>query len=423
MSGNPVISIEQISKRYRLGHTLSSDNFREMITSAMTQHWRGKASSVPATDADFWALRDVSFSVDQGEVVGILGRNGAGKSTLLKILSRITPPTAGRAHIRGRVGSLLEVGTGFHHELTGRENIFLNGAVLGMKRSEIMAQFDRIVAFAEIEKFLDTPVKRYSSGMYVRLAFAVAAHLTLDVMFIDEVLAVGDVDFQKKCLARMDEAARGGRTILFVSHNVNAVERLCQRVIVLERGTVAGIYTDVRQGISRYLDNGVRTGTVWENTGHECSNDYFVPSRIEARSTSVNSQANGAGFPNTHPIEVTIEGEIRQTDRALQIGLALFDETGSTVFRSYTIDRPEQNWPQLSPGPVRLAVTIPPRLLNEGTYRAELVACLFQREWLIEPGRQPAFVSFTIQGGLSDSPYWTEKRQGVIAPVLNWIVC
>src|SRR5438067_1220861 len=194
-------------------------------------------SQLPRTE-EFWALRDINFSVRRGEVVGIIGRNGAGKSTLLKILSRITEPTEGKVTLRGRVASLLEVGTGFHPELTGRENIYLNGAILGMHRAEIKAKFDEIVAFAETEKFLDTPVKRYSSGMYVRLAFAVAAHLEPEILVIDEVLAVGDAEFQKKCLGKMDEVARGGRTVLFVSHNMAAVTALCGRAVLLRHGHV-----------------------------------------------------------------------------------------------------------------------------------------------------------------------------------------
>ena len=201
---------------------------------------------------DFWALRDVSFDVQQGEVLGIIGRNGAGKSTLLKILSRITEPTAGRVTLRGRVASLLEVGTGFHPELTGRENIFLNGAILGMSRAEIRRKFDEIVAFAEVEQFLDTPVKRYSSGMYVRLAFAVAAHLEPEILVVDEVLAVGDAEFQKKCLGKMGEVAKGGRTVLFVSHNMAAIRRLCSRVILLKNGRITQS-GNVNQCIDTYL--------------------------------------------------------------------------------------------------------------------------------------------------------------------------
>ena len=240
----PIVSVERLGKRYRLRHQQDDAPYatlRDTIARAWSAPFRragGTRPPSPATE-DFWALRDVHFDVSPGEVVGFVGRNGAGKSTLLKILSRITEPTSGRVVLRGRVASLLEVGTGFHPELTGRENIFLNGAILGMSRQEIRRNFDSIVSFAEVERFLDTPVKRYSSGMYVRLAFAVAAHLEPDVLVIDEVLAVGDAEFQKKSLGKMHEVSRGGRTVLFVSHNMAAVQALCSRAIWLDRGQVA----------------------------------------------------------------------------------------------------------------------------------------------------------------------------------------
>lgn len=239
---NPIISVENLSKRYVLGHRRSGDGLRHALENVVRNPlgWlKRKSVELRATsEEELWALKDVSFEVKQGEVVGIVGRNGAGKSTLLKILSRITEPTEGRVRLRGRVASLLEVGTGFHQELTGRENIFLNGAILGMTRVEIRRRFDEIVAFSEVEKFLDTPVKRYSSGMYVRLAFAVAAHLEPEILLVDEVLAVGDLSFQKKCLGKMGEVARGGRTVLFVSHNVEAVRTLCQRGLLVDDGKI-----------------------------------------------------------------------------------------------------------------------------------------------------------------------------------------
>src|SRR4029079_6194253 len=242
-----VISVEKLSKRYLVGHRSVnreySTAFRDVMGGEIRNFIRKASDLVRGNQIiqgdeieEFWALKDVSFEVRQGEVVGIIGRNGAGKSTLLKILSRITEPSSGRVLLRGRVASLLEVGTGFHPELTGRENIFLNGAVLGMSQREIRKKFDEIVAFAEVERFLDTPVKRYSSGMYVRLAFAVAAHLEPEILVIDEVLAVGDAKFQEKCLGKMKDVAVGGRTVLFVSHNMNAVMQLTQRAIVLSGG-------------------------------------------------------------------------------------------------------------------------------------------------------------------------------------------
>jgi lipopolysaccharide transport system ATP-binding protein len=238
----PMIAVDQLSKRYKIGRPVAAtENWRGALARMARSHLhRLRLLSERGEADDFvWALRDASFRVEAGEVVGIIGRNGAGKSTLLKLLSRIVTPTAGRAVIQGRVGSLLEVGTGFHPELSGRENIFLNGAILGMRRTEILRVFDAIVDFSGVGRFLDTPVKRYSSGMYVRLAFAVAAHLDPEVLLVDEVLAVGDVQFQKRCLGKMSDVARSGRTVLFVSHNMAAVEGLCQRGIVLEDGCVA----------------------------------------------------------------------------------------------------------------------------------------------------------------------------------------
>jgi len=246
----PIIEVQHLAKKYRLG-VVGATTLREDLA-RMTNRMRGREPE--AEKGEFWALRDVSFSVQPGEVVGIIGRNGAGKSTLLKLLSRITEPTSGRAIMRGRVASLLEVGTGFHPELTGRDNVYLNGAILGMKRAEIRAKFDEIVAFAEVEKFIDTPVKHYSSGMYVRLAFAVAAHLESEILIIDEVLAVGDATFQRKCLGKLDNLSSGsGRTVLLVSHQIPAIQRLCRRVLWLDSGRLAmdGNTNDTINGYSK----------------------------------------------------------------------------------------------------------------------------------------------------------------------------
>jgi len=237
--GSSVIRVAGLSKRYRVGTAREpSGHIREALTDALRAPFRRAARSSAPPERDFWALRDLSFEVERGEALGIVGRNGAGKTTLLKIISRVTEPTEGRVELFGRVGSLLEVGTGFHPELTGRENVYLNGTILGMRKREIDRKFDEIVAFAEVEPFIDTPVKRYSSGMYVRLAFAVAAHVETEIMVVDEVLAVGDAEFQKKCLGKMDDATQSGRTVLFVSHNMAAVQRLCARGLLLDRGRV-----------------------------------------------------------------------------------------------------------------------------------------------------------------------------------------
>ena len=252
---SPVIRIENLSKSYRIQHGAVRGEYRtlrESLAAAATWPLRKLRGKVNGSVEEFWALKDVNLEVEQGEVLGIIGRNGAGKSTLLKILSRITAPTTGRVELRGRVGSLLEVGTGFHPELTGRENIYLNGVDPRHGRREIQKKFDEIVDFSGVEKFLDTPVKRYSSGMYVRLAFAVAAHLEPEILIVDEVLAVGDAEFQKKCLGKMGEVARGGRTILFVSHNMAAIENLCKRVVLLQSGCVQ-IDADTDVAISKYV--------------------------------------------------------------------------------------------------------------------------------------------------------------------------
>jgi lipopolysaccharide transport system ATP-binding protein len=253
LSSSPAIIVENLSKQYRLGMLQHETMLRE----ALVQFIRHPFRRMRRTTDSIWALKDVSFQVQEGEVIGVIGRNGAGKTTLLKVLSKITYPTRGRIRVRGRVSSLLEVGTGFHEELTGRENIYLNGSILGMKKTEIRTKLDDIVAFAGVEKFLDTPVKRYSTGMTLRLAFAVAAHLEPDVLFVDEVLAVGDADFQKKCLKAMDEFRTGGRTVLFVSHNMSAIENLCPRAIWIEGGE---IYRDgdtedvIRSYLSMFAD-------------------------------------------------------------------------------------------------------------------------------------------------------------------------
>jgi lipopolysaccharide transport system ATP-binding protein len=270
-----VIRAERLKKRYLLGRRRRAQTLREAIAGAGGRLWNAVRRGSNASDPDtLWALDDVSFSVSAGEVVGIIGRNGAGKSTLLKVLSQITEPTSGFVDVTGRVGSLLEVGTGFHEDLTGRENTYLNGAILGMSRSEIDRKFDEIVAFAEIDRFIDTPVKHYSSGMYMRLAFAVAAHLETEILVVDEVLAVGDAQFQKKCIGKMDDIAHHGRTVLFISHNMEAVQRLCTRGILLDRGrlvadgSIGDVVSQYRTVERRIVEVGrfnprARMGTGW----------------------------------------------------------------------------------------------------------------------------------------------------------------
>jgi lipopolysaccharide transport system ATP-binding protein len=321
--------------------------------------------------------------------------------------------------IKGRVASLLEVGTGFHPELTGRENIFLNGAILGMSKADITRKFDEIVAFAEVEKFLDTPVKRYSSGMYVRLAFAVAAHLEPEILILDEVLAVGDVQFQKKCLGKMEEVGREGRTVLFVSHNMNAIEQLCTSGIALDKGRVVTTSTDLRALIKGYLfDSSLQSSSKWVNTGGEYSNPWFKP--LTCLITDEDSNPLAMPVSNDKDIWVQIEGEIEIVDPALTMGYAIYFDEGHLIYSSYQTDTSKSNWPKLKKGISCWRSRIPARYLNEGTYRLEIIGGLHFREWICQPGVNAPSIEFQVSGGLSDSPYWLAKRPGILAPVMSW---
>jgi lipopolysaccharide transport system ATP-binding protein len=328
------VTVENLSKSYLIGHRHASDkNFkykalRDVIGQEIRNFARKAADVARGRQIvqgdeveEFAALSDVSFTVKQGEVLGIVGRNGAGKSTLLKILSRITEPSSGRVTLRGRVSSLLEVGTGFHPELTGRENIFLNGAVLGMTRQEIRKKFDEIVAFAEVEKFLDTPVKHYSSGMYVRLAFAVAAHLEPEILIVDEVLAVGDTEFQKKCLGKMNEVSRQqGRTVLFVSHNMEAVLKLCTSGIFFERGRVKAM-GDAKSVVSTYLNSRPSVPRLIDFSGQTPSEDFAKKARLV--SVAPSEPTGSWSIPYGQPLAVDISVEVLQPPSADRIELAL----------------------------------------------------------------------------------------------------
>lgn len=330
------IQVENLSKKYNIGLAqLRHDTLRDQLVDFISSPFKKREDNVDA--GVFWALRDVSFDVMQGEVLGIIGRNGAGKSTLLKLLSRITEPTSGRAVINGRVGSLLEVGTGFHPELTGRENVFLNGAILGMHRSEISRKFDEIVAFADIDQFLDTPVKRYSSGMYVRLAFAVAAHLEPEILLVDEVLAVGDIEFQKKCLGKMDDVAKLGRTVLFVSHNMNAIQRLCSKTIFIDKGELVekGPTRDVVSGYisSNFystapkevisLEDAVRVGT---------GEAYFDSISYESPSEEIGFKPYSNG-----PVEFSLNIESNAPRTVSSIAVTIFDQYGTKLVNADSV--------------------------------------------------------------------------------------
>ena len=423
-----VVTAEGLGKKYLIRHEAEEryTALRDVLTAkakhlggAIFSPRRGFRTKRQASE-EFWALRDVNFEIREGDRMGIIGRNGAGKSTLLKILSRITEPSAGRITIKGRVGSLLEVGTGFHPELTGRENIFLNGAILGMPRAQIAGKFDEIVAFAEIDQFLDTAVKRYSSGMYVRLAFAVAAHLQPEILIVDEVLAVGDAEFQKKCLGKMGEISGSGRTVLFVSHNMAAVEQLCTSALLLHKGQVQHSSADVRAVIRDYLSGGGEGehAGVWVNRGYEFVNPWFTPTRLFV--------ADESGSPLVMPVRndadmwIYMDAQIQELDPALTVGYAVYTEQGLPLYWSYQTDDDESQWPALKKGRVTIRSRLPKRFLNEGDYRIELVGGLHFRKWLFEPGSGCPSILLRIAGGLSDSPLWRTRRPVVLAPVLKW---
>jgi len=352
------VSVRGLNKSYTIAHQAAMHStVAEAILDRVRHPFRREERET------FEALKDVSFNIKKGEVVGIIGRNGAGKSTLLKILSRITEPTSGEIDLYGRVGSLLEVGTGFHPELTGRENIFLNGAILGMNRAEIRKQFDAIVEFSGVEKFLDTPVKRYSSGMYVRLAFAVAAHLESEVMVIDEVLAVGDLQFQRKCLGKLGEVSRQGRTVLFVSHDIRTVRNLCNRGIYLRDGQVVE-HGPIEEVVSAYMSAVDHT-----DFGLPLERDGFVLYRFEVSQGKLSSHTLDGG----RAVLVTVEFELRSQINLFRLGIYLKTAFGDTITRSFTSDwNPEIE--NLSAGYYHATLEIPGNLLVAGTYRIGLHA-------------------------------------------------
>jgi len=368
MDGDVVIRVEGLSKKYLLGQRAgSAGGLRHAIEDAIVSPFRWAKAVVSGaravrshrTDAEFWALQDVTFEVRRGEVVGIIGRNGAGKSTLLKVLSRITEPTMGRIGLKGRVASLLEVGTGFHPELSGRENVFLNGAVLGMRHAEVRKKFDEIVAFAGVEQFLDTPVKRYSSGMYVRLAFAVAAHLEPEILIVDEVLAVGDSEFQKKCLDKMREVTDGGRTVLFVSHNLSAVAALCGRALYLKSGRLllSGRSGDV---IARYQSD----------TSHPDSEPAPNPAFRSGSGTHRIQEIRPArmDFPPREPLEFSVAIQRAAPEGPFHFSMHFRDEWDVEVF---AINSEYVEGVILQPGDQKITVRIETPWLPPGDYRVD----------------------------------------------------
>jgi len=415
------VRAEGLGKRYRLGTSSQYTTLRESL-SGIAGGIARRVRSIGSTDSEqnsFWALRDVSFDVEHGEVIGVIGRNGAGKSTLLKILSRITWPTEGRALIHGRVGSLLEVGTGFHPELTGRENIFLNGAIMGMRKVEIASKFDEIVAFSEVEKFIDTPVKHYSSGMYVRLAFAIAAHLEPEILIIDEVLAVGDLAFQQKCLGKMSEVSRGGRTILFVSHNMAVVEKLCQRTIVLDQGRIE-YQGETADAIHHYLNKMLAAnnpdGHVFDlgDSTDRRSKVGKLLQRVELYNDDdlpiLEGIRLGAG------LKVKIFFDLPKPTRSFDMGLAFEDMFGQRIFTAHSLfepARPTGEWV----GPQVFVCDIPSVTLMPGTYR--------MRIWLDLNHAEADWINAAARVTVLESDYYGTGKapwNGAVVLKHNWYV-
>jgi lipopolysaccharide transport system ATP-binding protein len=411
------VCVEGLGKEYQVrGPRERCDTLRDQLNrlasnSVRSVRGRGRTSE---QSPPFWALKDVSFEVRPGEVVGIIGRNGAGKSTLLKILSRITEPTEGEVGIEGRVGSLLEVGTGFHPELTGRENVYLNGAILGMRKADIARRFEEIIAFAEVEKFVDTPVKHYSSGMYMRLAFAIAAHLEPDILIVDEVLAVGDAEFQKRCIGKMGEVAKGGRTVLFVSHNIGLVLALCDSGLYLKGGRLAagGSIADVFAAYSAEM----------RQTNDRLENSSQVRSGAKLRLRSVWLHAGGEAtteFDQRKPLYVRVEFDVLEPGEAYTINVAVHHFSHGCLFATTTYDASPANmlkrrWER---GRYWAEVQLPVEMLRGGEYWLKVGATIPCWEVL---DMFPHEVRFTLHETVSPMVQSGEPRDGAVVPVLPW---
>lgn len=420
------VRVEHLSKQYRIGVAQTRFRygmFRDVLADVVATPVRvarslaGRSIRGADSTSHIWALDDVSFDVEEGRVLGIVGRNGAGKSTLLKILSRVTEPTRGLVTIRGRVGSLLEVGTGFHPELTGRENIYMNGAVLGMKRAEIERKFDEIVAFSEVEQFVDTPVKRYSSGMYLRLAFAVAAHLEPDILVVDEVLAVGDAEFQKKCLGKMGDVAQQGRTVLFVSHNMSAILRLTQETIVLKKGRLVK-RAPTQEAVDFYLASGqAETGErIWEPEDIPPSAAPFRPVslRLKDRQGRIVDTIR-----STEPATIEWEYRLEAPLTGLRVGMYLSTMRGEYVFTAFDVDdaKKYEEFGGRRAGRYISRCTLPADFLNEGRYSVGVNASSFGvRRYFMDE----AALSFSVDISGAPGTQWPELRHGPVRPRLDW---
>jgi len=411
------IEVQNLSKMYRLGENQGYKTIRETLLSVFNPTRKNQNFEF------IWALKNVSFDVNKGDVVGIIGKNGAGKTTLLKIISRITYPTEGIVKLRGRIGSLLEVGTGFHPELTGKENVYLNGIILGMKKKEIDKKFEEIVEFAGVEKFLDTPVKRYSSGMYARLGFAVAAHLNSEILLVDEVLSVGDVQFQKKCLGKMQEVSKEeGRTVLFVSHNMSSISKICTKGIILEEGKLS-YYGDAKTAVQRYLE-GIEEGKTkqMEWIAPDKKYPFWDVVRIK-RFYVVDEKGNivtGKLF-SSKQYKVVIEADLLKNDERLIFGVIYYGEDGTLLFGTDVHDTGEINFGQINPGPIKLIVPVPVELFANKMYEIELICCFHYTGWVLAPGNE-SILRFEFFRDTDLNPYSNETRLGLLAPVLKWEV-
>ena len=419
------ISVKNIGKQYKIGAAETKFRYnmlRDVIVDTVSAPVRLAKALIGKSDRRMnqnyvWALKDVSFDLEEGKVLGIVGRNGAGKSTLLKILSRVTEPTTGSVTVRGRVGSLLEVGTGFHPELTGRENIYMNGAILGMKRSEIDSKFDEIVDFSEVNQFIDTPVKRYSSGMYLRLAFAVAAHLEPEILVVDEVLAVGDAEFQKKCLGKMGDVAQQGRTVLFVSHNMSAILRLTQEAIVLNKGQLI-MRGPTQEAVDYYLSSGQSQAgeRVWDADEISTTSAPFTPISLKVieRSGKVVDTVR-----STEPVSVEFEYKLSSPVTGLRVGLYVSTMRGEYVFTSFDTDMPElyEKFDTRNAGHYVSRAELPADIFNEGRYTVGVNASSFgvKRYFMDENA-----LAFNVDISGAPGTQWGEPRVGPVRPRLNW---
>jgi len=416
-----VVRVQRVSKRYRIGALHPGyQTFREALAGALSSKLRRLGRRGAADDANtLWALEGVDLEVRRGEILGIVGRNGAGKSTLLKILSRITRPTEGRVEIYGRVGSLLEVGTGFHPDLTGRENIFLNGAVLGMRKAEIEAKFDEIVAFSELERFVETPVKFYSSGMYVRLAFSVAAHLEPEILIMDEVLAVGDMAFQQKCLDKMNDIRRQGRTIFFVSHNLPAITRLCKRAVLLQAGRLEA-EGPPQEVVNRYLSSSWKAGAerAWEGAA-EAPGGAAV--RLRRVRVCDERGETAAALDVRRPFRIELTYDVLEEGHALTPVVELYNDEGTEVFSTHDTGEEWRRRPRPR-GRYTSAVRVPANLLAEGTLIAH-VSVMSHFPSTILHARAEGAVAFQVldePGGVSARGDYAGPMPGVVRPLLEW---